>query len=194
MVQTGSKFTAGTDANVYISLFGKQNKIVRYQLQNSVTNKNSFEKGQKDEFVFKDIDIGQVRFFLSRSFVFNSLKISGRIPSINMRISDRRLIKIIKHIQSFLKINEQILTTINSTSLISTNKNQTIDNMILNKILSKMDLVFESSNSLSLLEHIYPILILAFQHNKISIRNKTRKYWNETFGRLKFIIYPNELR
>ncbi|CAF4474451.1 unnamed protein product, partial [Rotaria sp. Silwood2] len=54
--------------------------------------------------------------------------------------------------------------------------------------------VYESSNGLSILKIIYPLLIIAFQHNKTAIRNKARKCWNETFGRLTFIVYPNELR
>ncbi|CAF0762513.1 unnamed protein product [Rotaria sp. Silwood1] len=60
-VQTGSVQFAGTDANVFISLYGDKNKIVRYQLKNSVNNKNVFEKDQKDDFVFENIDIGQLK-------------------------------------------------------------------------------------------------------------------------------------
>ncbi|CAF2393043.1 unnamed protein product [Rotaria sp. Silwood2] len=60
-VQTGSVQFAGTDANVFISLYGDKNKIVRYQLKTSVNHKDIFEKGQKDDFVVKDIDIGQLK-------------------------------------------------------------------------------------------------------------------------------------
>jgi DNA phosphorothioation-dependent restriction protein DptG len=80
------------------------------------------------------------------------------------------------------------------TSPISTNKSQQSDNILLNKILLTIQTVFESSNGSSLLQLIYPLLIFAFQHNKTIIRTKTRKCWNETFGRLTFIVYPNELR
>jgi len=91
----------------------------------------------------------------------------------------------------FLNAYEQL---INSSSDSSTNKQQTSDNVILNKIITTIQTVFESTNSSSLLQLIYPLLILAFQHHKTAIRNKMRKCWNETFGRLTFIVYPNELR
>jgi hypothetical protein len=83
---------------------------------------------------------------------------------------------------------------INSISILDLLTNKQSDNILLNKIISTLHTVFESSNSSSLLQLIYPLLIIAFQHNKTFIRNKTRKCWNETFGRLTFIVYPNELR
>ena len=90
-------------------------------------------------------------------------------------------------------VNRNLMLSSSSSSSIGLQK-QSIDNVILNKILTIILLVFEPSNSSSFLQLIYPILILAFQHSKTTIRNKTRKCWNETFGRLTFIIYPNELR
>ncbi|CAF0942179.1 unnamed protein product [Rotaria sordida] len=101
------------------------------------------------------------------------------------------------HLQLFLTTYEQILTTtstLNSSPILVNKQSQQIDNIILNKILSTLHTVYESSNGLSLLQLIYPLLIIAFQHNKTIIRNKARKCWNETFGRLTFIVYPNELR
>ncbi|CAF0982498.1 unnamed protein product [Rotaria sp. Silwood1] len=101
------------------------------------------------------------------------------------------------YLQTFLTIYEQISITTTSTSNSSPvliNKQQQTDNIILNKILSTLHTVYESSNGLSLLQLIYPLLIIAFQHSKTIIRNKARKCWNETFGRLTFIVYPNELR
>ncbi|CAF2348038.1 unnamed protein product [Rotaria sp. Silwood2] len=92
---------------------------------------------------------------------------------------------------SFLHLYEQI---INTNLTIGSSPKQQTDNVILNKILTIISLVFEPSNSSSLLQLIYPLLILAFRHNKTIMRNKTKKCWNETFGRLKFIVYPNELR
>ena len=68
------------------------------------------------------------------------------------------------------------------------------DHVLLNRIITTINSLYESSNGLSLLQLSYPLLIFAFQHHKISIRNKIRKCWNETFGHLKFIIYPDELR
>jgi hypothetical protein len=53
---------AGTDANVFISLYGDKNKIVRYQLKKPGSGRNPFEKDQKDDFTFEDNDIGRVSF------------------------------------------------------------------------------------------------------------------------------------
>ncbi|UJR27488.1 hypothetical protein I4U23_008773 [Adineta vaga] len=92
----------------------------------------------------------------------------------------------------FLYLYEQSINTNVPIGLSPVSK-QT-DNVILNKILSIITSVFEPSNSSSLLQLIYPILILAFQHNKTIMRNKARKCWNETFGRMTLIVYPNELR
>jgi hypothetical protein len=96
-------------------------------------------------------------------------------------------------ILSFLHAYEQFINSISRLDS-STNKQPQADNIILNKIISTIQSVFESTNGLSLLQLVYPLLILAFQHQKTAIRNKTRKCWNETFGRLTFIVYPNELR
>ncbi|CAF3318438.1 unnamed protein product [Rotaria socialis] len=60
-VQTGSVASAGTDANVFLSLYGDKNKIIRYQLQKSKNNSDPFERGHKDEFEFDNIDIGQLK-------------------------------------------------------------------------------------------------------------------------------------
>ena len=97
----------------------------------------------------------------------------------------------------FLKMYE--LITMNSASAsgaspVSTGKQPTADNIILTRILSTIQSVFESSSSSTLLQLIYPLLVFALQHSKTSIRNKARKCWNETFGRSTFLAYPNELR
>ena len=60
-VQTGSEMGAGTDANVFISLYGDQNKILRHQLKTYTSANDAFERNKKDEFTFEhDIDIGRV--------------------------------------------------------------------------------------------------------------------------------------
>ncbi|CAF3910036.1 unnamed protein product [Adineta steineri] len=105
----------------------------------------------------------------------------------------------LNQIQLFLSTYEQFIISISTSggsSPISTNKQQQqqSDNVVLNKILSTIQSVFDSSNGSSLLKLVYPFLIIGFQHNKTIVRNKTRKCWNETFGRLTFIVYPNELR
>ena len=94
-------------------------------------------------------------------------------------------------ILSFLHAYEQL---IHAAADSSTSKASPSDHVILNKVIATIQTVFESTNSSSLLPLSTPLLIVAFQHNKTAIRNKMRKCWNETFGRLTFIIYPNELR
>ncbi|CAM4828837.1 unnamed protein product [Rotaria magnacalcarata] len=100
-------------------------------------------------------------------------------------------------LQSFLTAYEQVSSTTTTTlgsSPLSINKQPQSDNVLFNRIISTLNTVFESTNSSTLLQLIYPILTIAFQHSKAIVRNKTRKCWNETFGRLSFIVYPNELR
>lgn len=94
---------------------------------------------------------------------------------------------------SFLYFFEQTMN-INSLTSASPISKQQIDNIILNKLLSIITLIFEPTNGLKLLQLISPILILAFQNQKTILRTKARKCWNETFGRMSFIVYPNELR
>ena len=45
-VHTGKKSSAGTDANVYINMFGDLGDTGKRYLRYSKTNKNKFEKGQ----------------------------------------------------------------------------------------------------------------------------------------------------
>lgn len=96
---------------------------------------------------------------------------------------------------AFLYLYEQSINVSPSlgSSPVSIHKQQT-DNVVLNKVLALITLVFEPSNSSSLLQLVYPLLILAFQHSKTMMRTKARKCWNETFGRMTLIVYPNELR
>jgi len=61
-VQTGSVRNAGTDANVFISLYGDKNKIVRHTLKKPESGRDPFERDQKDDFIFEDNDIGRVCF------------------------------------------------------------------------------------------------------------------------------------
>ena len=45
-VYTGNSIFAGTDANVFITLYGKYGRGEEHQLKRSSTNKNPFERGQ----------------------------------------------------------------------------------------------------------------------------------------------------
>lgn len=51
---------AGTDANVFISIFGDKNKIVKHPLKKPDSGKNPFEKGHKDDFTFEHDNVGKV--------------------------------------------------------------------------------------------------------------------------------------
>jgi len=131
----------------------------------------------------------------TKSFVFTYIR-DLIIDLLNLCKNSSHLEIIFKNLTQiipFLYLYEQLMNT-NLILISSPISKQQIDNMILNKILTILTLVFEPSNSSTLLQFIYPILILAFQHHKTIIRNKTRKCWNETFGRMTFIVYPNELR
>ena len=72
ITQTGSATGSGTDANVYISLFGDKDKIARKQLKLGTVGWDPFEQGHKDEFLFDGDDIGKVRVDFSSFFPFNS--------------------------------------------------------------------------------------------------------------------------
>lgn len=52
---------AGTDANVYIKIIGKQAETGKILLEKSKNNKNKFESGRTDEFEVSDIDVGKIR-------------------------------------------------------------------------------------------------------------------------------------
>ncbi len=60
-VTTSDKRGAGTDANVFIQLFGENNDSGKQKLETSKNNKNKFERGQTDVFEIKEADIGGIR-------------------------------------------------------------------------------------------------------------------------------------
>jgi hypothetical protein len=112
------------------------------------------------------------------------------------------LCKIYAHLEILLKnltelltflLNVEQTTTTNISSPVSIQK-QTIDIILLNKILAIIVSVFEPTHSSNILQLSSSLFILAFQHSKTMMRNKARKYWNETFGRLTFLAYTDELR
>lgn len=61
ITQTGTVSGSGTDANVYISLYGDKDKIVRKQLKLGTTGWDPFEQGAKDEFLFDGDDVGKLK-------------------------------------------------------------------------------------------------------------------------------------
>ncbi|XP_043570379.1 lipoxygenase homology domain-containing protein 1-like [Chiloscyllium plagiosum] len=60
-VKTGEKKNAGTDANVFITLFGEKDDTGIVNLKASKTYKNKFEKGNIDEFTIEAVDIGALK-------------------------------------------------------------------------------------------------------------------------------------
>jgi hypothetical protein len=74
-VKTGSVTAAGTDANVYITLNGDKDKIVRQHLKTPLSRQNPFEKNSKDDFKIEDVDIGSVCFFYFLVFIQNFIRI-----------------------------------------------------------------------------------------------------------------------
>lgn len=60
-VTTSNISGAGTDANVYIQLFGEKQDSGKLKLETSKTNKNKFERGQTDLFEIKESDVGALR-------------------------------------------------------------------------------------------------------------------------------------
>ncbi|XP_071988971.1 lipoxygenase homology domain-containing protein 1 isoform X1 [Engystomops pustulosus] len=60
-VKTGDKKNAGTDANVFIVLFGEKDDTGFMNLKASKTNKNKFERGKIDVFTVEAVDIGPLK-------------------------------------------------------------------------------------------------------------------------------------
>ncbi|KAM4708199.1 lipoxygenase homology domain-containing protein 1 [Discoglossus pictus] len=60
-VKTGEKKNSGTDANVFIILYGEKDDTGFMNLKASKTNKNKFERGQTDIFTVEAVDIGDLK-------------------------------------------------------------------------------------------------------------------------------------
>uniref|UniRef100_A0A8B9IIN7 Lipoxygenase homology domains 1 n=1 Tax=Anser cygnoides TaxID=8845 RepID=A0A8B9IIN7_ANSCY len=62
-VKTGDKKNAGTDANVFITLYGSKDDtgMALFSLKASKINKNKFERGKVDEFTVESVDIGDLK-------------------------------------------------------------------------------------------------------------------------------------
>ncbi|VDP26141.1 unnamed protein product [Schistosoma curassoni] len=57
---TGDKVYAGTDASVYITLFGENGDSGERKLTKSLTHRNKFERGQTDVFQLEIVDLGKI--------------------------------------------------------------------------------------------------------------------------------------
>ncbi|KAM6034199.1 lipoxygenase homology domain-containing protein 1 [Chlamydotis macqueenii] len=60
-VKTGDKKNAGTDANIFITLYGSKDDTGIVSLKSSKINKNKFERGKIDEFTVESVDIGDLK-------------------------------------------------------------------------------------------------------------------------------------
>ena len=58
---TSDERGAGTDANVYIILYGENDDTGQNFLKSSKTNKDKFERGKTDEFVIEAVQIGDIQ-------------------------------------------------------------------------------------------------------------------------------------
>ncbi|XP_056875603.1 lipoxygenase homology domain-containing protein 1 [Takifugu flavidus] len=59
-VMTGDVYGAGTDANVFLTIYGDQGDTGERKLRKSETNSNKFERGSVDKFTIEAVDLGQV--------------------------------------------------------------------------------------------------------------------------------------
>lgn len=59
-VKTGDVRGAGTDANVFVQIFGAEGDTGKLQLRSAENTKNKFERGRTDQFVLEAVDIGKV--------------------------------------------------------------------------------------------------------------------------------------
>ena len=58
-MHTGDRRSAGTDANVYLIIFGDKGDSGELSLKNSETHRDKFERGQTDVFTFKMLSLGE---------------------------------------------------------------------------------------------------------------------------------------
>jgi len=65
MIKTGDESDAGTDANVYLQMFGDKGKTQNFSLREE-GDKRRFESGRMDKFLIRTQDIGKVRTTLWR--------------------------------------------------------------------------------------------------------------------------------
>ncbi|XP_033890281.3 lipoxygenase homology domain-containing protein 1-like [Acipenser ruthenus] len=59
-VYTGDVYSAGTDANVFLTIYGDLGDTGERKLSKSETNSNKFERGQVDKFTIEAVDLGQI--------------------------------------------------------------------------------------------------------------------------------------
>ena len=63
-VRTGDVRGAGSDANVFVQIYGEKGDTGKLQLRSAENTKNKFERGRTDQFVLEAVDIGKVSHLL----------------------------------------------------------------------------------------------------------------------------------
>ncbi len=58
---TGSKLGSGTDANVYLIIYGEKTQTERMHLTRQTDGDKLFEKGQTDVFKIKATNVGEIK-------------------------------------------------------------------------------------------------------------------------------------
>uniref|UniRef100_A0A3Q2XV35 Lipoxygenase homology PLAT domains 1 n=1 Tax=Hippocampus comes TaxID=109280 RepID=A0A3Q2XV35_HIPCM len=59
-VRTGDMYKAGTDANVFLTIYGDLGDTGERKLSRSDNNRNKFKRGEVDKFTIEAVDLGQV--------------------------------------------------------------------------------------------------------------------------------------
>ena len=59
-IQTGDEFQAGTDADVYLQIFGETNSTPKFQLEPVGYTPKKFNKGRINQFTYEFHDLGKV--------------------------------------------------------------------------------------------------------------------------------------
>lgn len=67
-VKTGDVLGAGTDASVYVKIFGEKGDTGTLWLKSADNTKNKFEKGRTDLFKLEATDIGKVTMHSQHNF------------------------------------------------------------------------------------------------------------------------------
>lgn len=83
-VKTGDVWGGGTDANVFIKLFGSKGDSGQLQLKSADNTKNKFERDRTDQFKLETSDIGKVYNVKTFDLTFDINKGSGSIAFLRL--------------------------------------------------------------------------------------------------------------
>ncbi len=72
-VHTADVRNAGTDANVFLMIFGSKGDSGELALKNSETHRDKFERGQTDDFTFSLLSLGKTYSLISTNIIFDAI-------------------------------------------------------------------------------------------------------------------------